>query len=45
MIGEGLAAETWGLRTAGIVFALAVAGLTAACLAVVLVRETRLQRR
>jgi MFS family permease len=38
VIGEGLAAETWGLRAAGIVFALAVAGLTAACLAQVLVR-------
>ncbi len=44
VIGEGLAVESWGLQTAGIVFALAVAGLAAACLAAVLVRERRLSR-
>ena len=41
VIGEGLAAEAWGLRTAGIVFALAVSALAALCLAAVLVHEAR----
>jgi MFS family permease len=39
VIGAGLAATTWGLRTAGIAFALAVAALSAVCLAAVLVQE------
>jgi MFS family permease len=39
VIGEGLAATAWGLRTAGIAFALAVAVLAAICLAAVLVQE------
>jgi hypothetical protein len=33
VIGEGLAAEAWGLGTAGIVFALAMSALAALCLA------------
>jgi MFS family permease len=41
VIGEGLAAEVWGLRTAGIVFAIAVSVLAALCLAGVLVEEMR----
>jgi MFS family permease len=45
VIGEGLAAEVWGLRTAGTVFALAVATLTAVCLAAVLVEERKAARR
>ncbi len=45
VIGEGLAAEAWGLRTAGIVFALAVAALAAVCLAAILVQEAHLNRR
>ena len=45
VIGEGLAAEAWGLRTAGTVFALAVATLTAVCLAAVLVEERMAARR
>jgi hypothetical protein len=45
VIGEGLAAEAWGLRTAGIVFAFAVSALAALCLAAVLVEEARATRR
>lgn len=45
VIGEGLAAQAWGLRTAGIVFALAVAVLAAICLTAVLVQEGMLSRR
>jgi MFS family permease len=41
VIGGGLAAQAWGLRTAGIVFALAVSVLAAICLAAVLVEEAR----
>jgi MFS family permease len=41
VIGEGLAAEEWGLRTAGIAFALAVSALAALCLAAVLAEESR----
>jgi len=44
VIGEGLAVEAWGLKTAGIVFALAVSALAAVCLAVILRRETRTRR-
>jgi MFS family permease len=44
VIGEGLAARDWGLRTAGVTFALAVAVLAAACLAAILVQETRRSR-
>lgn len=45
VVGEGLAAEVWGLRTAGIAFALAVSALAAICLAAVLVEERRAARR
>ena len=41
VIGEGLAAQHWGLRTAGVTFAVAVAILAVLCLAAILVRETR----
>ncbi|MBV8347859.1 MAG: MFS transporter [Mycolicibacterium sp.] len=41
VVGEGLAAEAWGLRTAGIAFALAVSALAVICLAAVLVEEKR----
>ena len=41
VIGVGLAAEAWGLRTAGVSFAVAVGVLAMACLAAILVRETR----
>jgi hypothetical protein len=41
VIGEGIAATQWGLRTAGIAFALAVAALSGICLAAVLVQEAR----
>ncbi len=39
VIGEGLAARTWGLRTAGVAFAVAVAVLAVVCLAAILVHE------
>jgi MFS family permease len=44
VIGEGLAAEAWGLRTAGIAFASAVSVLAAMCLAAILVEEARTRR-
>ncbi|MGE2836427.1 MFS transporter [Mycobacterium sp. SMC-4] len=39
VIGEGLAAEAWGLRTAGVVFAVAVAALAAGCLLAIRLRR------
>lgn len=44
VIGEGLAAEAWGLRTAGVSFAVAVAVLAAICLAAILLQEMRASR-
>jgi MFS family permease len=44
VIGEGLAVRAWGLRTAGITFAIAVGVLSAICLAAVLVGEARQSR-
>ncbi|MCK5755874.1 MAG: MFS transporter, partial [Mycobacterium sp.] len=41
VMGEGLAAQAWGLDTAGLTFAAAVAVLAAGCLAAILARETR----
>jgi MFS family permease len=41
VVGEGLAAQHWGLRTAGVSFALAIAVLSAVCLAMILVQERR----
>lgn len=41
VIGEGLAAQDWGLRTGGIVFAATVGVLAIACLAAILWREAR----
>jgi MFS family permease len=45
VVGEGLAARAWGLRTAGVSFAVAVAILAVACLAAILVQEARESRR
>jgi hypothetical protein len=45
VIGEGLAAELWGLEAAGIVFALVVSVLAAVCLAVIVARERQAKRR
>jgi MFS family permease len=45
VVGVGLAAEAWGLRTAGIAFALAVCALAILCLAAILVEERRPARR
>ncbi|WP_306661080.1 MFS transporter [Mycolicibacterium fortuitum] len=41
VIGEGLAAQSLGLRTAGITFAITVAALAAICLTAILVAEAR----
>jgi MFS family permease len=41
VIGEGLAAQHWGLRTAGVAFAITVAALAAVCLAAILIQERR----
>lgn len=41
VIGEGLAAERWGLRSAGVGFALAVGVLALVCLVAVLIRQRR----
>nr|WP_264065197.1 MFS transporter [Mycolicibacterium komossense] len=39
VIGEGVASQHWGLRTAGVTFAIAVAVLSAVCLVAVLIQE------
>jgi MFS family permease len=44
VVGEGLAAQAWGLATAGVSFAVAVAVLAAICLATILVQQTRESR-
>ena len=41
VVGEGLAAQRWGLQTAGETFAVAVAILSAICLVAILVEEAR----
>ncbi len=40
-VGEGLAARRWGLQTAGVTFAIAVAILSIICLVAILVQEAR----
>jgi MFS family permease len=45
VIGEGLAAQAWGLRTAGVSFAIAIAVLAVVCLAAILVQEAGRVRR
>lgn len=44
VVGEGLAAQRWGLQTAGETFAVAVAILSIICLAAILVQERRQTR-
>jgi len=44
VVGEGLAAQHWGLRMAGVTFAIAVAVLSAICLLGILVLEARQSR-
>lgn len=44
VVGEGLAAQEWGLRTAGVSFAAAVAILALACLIAIMVRSRRIRR-
>lgn len=41
VVGEGLAAQHWGLRTAGVSFAIAIAVLSAVCLAMILLQKSR----
>jgi MFS family permease len=45
VVGEGLAAQRWGLQTAGVTFAVAVAILSTICLVAILVQEARESRR
>jgi MFS family permease len=45
VVSEGLVARDWGLRTAGVGFAIAVAVLSALCLVAILVEESRQNRR
>jgi MFS family permease len=45
VVSEGLVAKDWGLRTAGVGFAIAVAVLAALCLVAILVEEARESRR
>jgi MFS family permease len=44
VVGEGLAAQHWGLRTAGVSFAVAIAVLAVVCLAAILVQEAGSRR-
>jgi MFS family permease len=44
VVGEGLAARAWGLRTAGVSFAVAVAVLAAICLVAILAQKARRAR-
>jgi MFS family permease len=44
VVSEGLVAQDWGLRTAGVGFAIAVAVLAALCLVAILVQEARQSR-
>jgi len=39
VVGAGLAAQAWGLRTSGTLFALAVGVIAAACLVAILRKE------
>ena len=41
VVGAGLAAQTWGLRASGTIFALAVGALAALCLVAILRQESR----
>lgn len=45
VVGEGVAAQHWGLQTAGVTFAIAVAILSAICLVGILVLEARQSRQ
>jgi MFS family permease len=45
VVGEGLAAQQWGLQTAGVTFAIAVAILSTICLVAILVQEARDSRK
>jgi hypothetical protein len=45
VVGEGLATQAWGLRTAGLSFAVVVAILATVCLAAILIREARESRQ
>jgi MFS family permease len=45
VVGEGLAAQHWGLRTAGVSFAVAIAVLAVVCLVAILVQEAGSRRR
>ncbi len=44
VVGVGVAAQHWGLRTAGVGFAIAIAVLSAICLAMILYQESGKRR-
>jgi MFS family permease len=44
VVGEGLAARQWGLQTAGVTFAVAVAILSTICLGAILLEEAKSRR-
>ena len=44
VVGEGLAARQWGLQTAGVTFAVAVAILSTICLVAILLEEAKSRR-
>lgn len=44
VVGEGLATQAWGLRTAGVTFAVAVAVLATVCLSAILIQGRRRNR-
>ncbi|MEE6167197.1 MULTISPECIES: MFS transporter [unclassified Mycolicibacterium] len=45
VVSEGLAARVWGLRTAGVAFAIAIGVLAVICLAAILWQESRQARK
>ncbi len=45
VVGEGLAAQVWGLRTAGVSFAAAIAVLAVVCLVAIVAQENGRSRR
>jgi hypothetical protein len=44
VVSEGLAARVWGLRTAGVAFAIAIGVLAVICLVAILWQESRQAR-
>ena len=45
VVSEGFAARVWGLRTAGVTFAIAIGVLSVICLVAILWQESRQERK